>query len=169
MSDLKDELRPCLKGRVCLMGVGNVDYGDDGFGVILSEKIKERLKGSEEGQPYTVLNAGTTPERYIEAIAEKGFDHLIFLDSVEAGADAGAVIFMNAEEIMSRYPQVSTHKISLGLIAKLAGGNGRTKTWLLGVQPGSVRIGEGLTQEVSGTLEILEGVLCELMSITVLT
>jgi hydrogenase maturation protease len=163
MQDLKDELRQCFHGRVCLMGVGNVDYGDDGFGVILSEKIKERLKGSEDDNRYSVVNAGTSPERFIQTVAENGFKHLIFLDAVEAGAEAGSVVFMNAEEIVNLFPQISTHKISLGLISKLIGGNGKTKTWLLGVQPGSVKMGQTLTKEAETTLEILEGVLCELM------
>jgi hydrogenase maturation protease len=164
MQDLKDELRQCFMGRVCLMGVGNVDYGDDGFGAILSEKIKEHFKSSENGKHHGVFNSGTMPERFIEPIVEKNFDHLIFLDSTEVGAEPGAVVFLNAEEIMSIYPQISTHKISLGLIAKLVSGNGKTKTWLLGVQPGSVMMGQGLTEEVKGTVEILEGILCELMS-----
>jgi hydrogenase maturation protease len=164
MQDLNDELRQCFHGRVCLMGVGNIDYGDDGFGVALSEKIKGRLKGSEDEDRFSMITAGTMPERFIQTVAEKGFDHLIFLDAVEVGAEAGSVVFLNAEEIVSRFPQVSTHKISLGLVAKLIGGSGKTKSWLLGVQPGSVKMREGLSQEVETTLEILEGVLCELMS-----
>jgi hydrogenase maturation protease len=166
MQDLKDELRQCFHGRVCLMGVGNVDYGDDGFGVALSEKLKERLKGSEGEDRYSVVNAGATPERFIQTIAEKGFDDLIFLDAVEVGAEAGSVVFMNAGEIVSRFPQISTHKISLGLIAKLIGGNGKPKTWLLGVQPGSVKMGQELTPEVMSTIDILKELLCELLTVS---
>jgi hydrogenase maturation protease len=166
MQDLKDELRPCFEGRVCLMGIGNVDYGDDGFGVILSEKIKERLERFECKERHSVLNAGTMPERFIQPIVEKGYDHVIFLDSVEAGAEAGSVVFLNAGEIVNRFPQISTHKISLGLIAKLVEGDGKTKTWLLGVQPGSVKMGEGLTPEVMSTIEILDELLCELLTVS---
>jgi hydrogenase maturation protease len=162
MQNLKDELRQCFQGRVCIMGVGNVDYGDDGFGVVLSERIKERYKGSDDGNRHIVINAGTAPERFIQPIAEMGFDHLIFLDAVEVGVEAGSVVFMNAEEIVNRFPQISTHKISLGLIAKLIGGSGKTKTWLLGVQPGSIKIGQGLTEKVKLTLEMIEELLCDL-------
>ena len=31
MADLGQQLRERLKGRVCVMGLGNVDLGDDGF------------------------------------------------------------------------------------------------------------------------------------------
>jgi hydrogenase maturation protease len=164
MQNLKDELRQCFHGRVCLMGIGNVDYGDDGFGVVLSENLKGRLKGSEDNDRYNVINAGTTPERFIQTVAEKGFDDFIFLDAVEVGAETGSVIFMNAGEIVNRFPQISTHKISIGLIAKLIGGDGKTKTWLLGVQPGSVKMGQELTPEVMSTMDILKELLCELLT-----
>ena len=163
MQDLKDTLRQCFEGRVCLMGIGNVDYSDDGFGVVLAEKIEERFRARESGDRHEVINAGTVPERFIEPVVEKDFDHFIFFDAVDVGAEGGSVVFLDAEEIMSLYPQFSTHKISLGLIAKLIGRNGRTKTWLLGVQPGSVGIGQGFTEEVKGTLNILEDVLWELL------
>jgi|WetSurMetagenome_2_1015567.scaffolds.fasta_scaffold359585_2 hydrogenase maturation protease len=163
MPDLRNELQRCFQGHVCLMGLGNVDYGDDGFGAILSEEIAEHIKscGEIEGA-HSVVNAGTMPERFIHSIIENGFDHLIFLDSVEFGGKAGSVVFLDAEEIVNRFPQISTHKISPGLMAKWIGGNGMTKTWLLGVQPGSVKAGCGLTEEVKSTLEMLEELLCDL-------
>jgi hydrogenase maturation protease len=160
MPDLREELQRCFKGRVCLMGLGNPDYGDDGLGVILSEAIIERLEWHGEIAD-NVINAGTSPERFIESIAEQGFDHLIFLDAVEFGGMAGSVVFLNAHEIADRFPQISTHKISLGLLAKSIENSGTTKAWLLGVQPQSIKTEQGLTPEVQTTLEILEELICE--------
>lgn len=163
MRDLHSELRRCFHGHVCLMGLGNVDYGDDGFGTILCEAITEHLKRSGEVEgAHSLINAGTMPERFIQSVAEKGFDHLIFLDAVEFGGEAGSVVFLNTEEILSRFPQISTHKISLGLLAKWIKRSGTTNTWLLGVQPGSVKATQGLTPKVKATLEVLEELLCGL-------
>ena len=39
MKDLRQQLAELLQGRVCLMGLGNVDCGDDGFGVRLAEDL----------------------------------------------------------------------------------------------------------------------------------
>ena len=36
MSDLRLQLERCFRGRVCVVGVGNVDWGDDGLGVRLA-------------------------------------------------------------------------------------------------------------------------------------
>ena len=57
--------------------------------------------------------------------------------------------------MVARFPQISTHKISLGLLAKRAEANGTTKAWLLGVQPESLKPGEELTPAVQATLELL--------------
>jgi hypothetical protein len=44
MPDLREQLQQLLEGRVCLMGLGNVDYGDDGFGVRLAEELKSEVR-----------------------------------------------------------------------------------------------------------------------------
>ena len=134
MKDLRQQLGELLQGRVCLMGLGNVDCGDDGFGIRLAEELREA------GVPDVII-AGTTPEQYVGRIANQGFDRLVFLDAVEFGAPPGSVALLNAREICARYPQISTHKISLGVLAKWVRASSRTKVWLLGVQPQSIKPG----------------------------
>ena len=124
INDLRQQLRDCLRRRVCFMGLGNIDYRDDGFGVRLAEELLNA------GVPEVVL-AGTSPERSISRIANNGFEHLIFLDAVEFGGAPGSVVFLNAGEMAARFPLVSTHKISLALLAKLTEANGTTRAWLL--------------------------------------
>jgi hydrogenase maturation protease len=161
MQDLRDEIRGCFSGRVFLMGVGNIACGDDGLGAILSESLLDRMKGGMEFAPgHAVINAGETPERFLKAA--EGFDHLIFLDAVEFKGTPGSVVFLDSEETAGRFPQVSTHRPSLGLLARLVEHSG-TKAWLLGVQPGSLKQGHSLTQEVKATLEILGDMLMEMM------
>jgi len=155
MPDLREQLRQCFQGRVCLMGLGNVDFGDDGFGIHLAEK----LEGA--GLPDVIIT-GTMPERFLGSVTDGGYDYLLFLDAVEFGGASGSVILLNAEEMAARFPQVSTHKISLGLLAKWVEDNGRTKVRLLGVQPGSLKAAGGLTPAVQTTLEVLATILCDL-------
>jgi len=154
MKDLRQHLEELLQGRVCLMGLGNIDRGDDGFGVCLAEELQEA------GVPDVVV-AGTTPEDYVGRIADQGFDRLIFLDAVEFGVSPGSVALLNAREICARYPQISTHKISLGVLAKWVRAGSKTKVWLLGVQPDSVRPGQTLTPTVRATLNLLRTLLLE--------
>ncbi|HOX58823.1 MAG TPA: hydrogenase maturation protease [Candidatus Paceibacterota bacterium] len=156
MLDLREQLQHCFQGRVCLIGLGNLEYGDDGFGVRLAEELRAH------GNPAHVIVSGTAPERIISRVADEGFDHIIFLDAAEFGGAPGSVILLNSDELAARFPQVSTHKLSLGLLAKRIEANSRSKAWLLGAQPGSVRQGAQLSQALQATLELLLQLLREI-------
>jgi hydrogenase maturation protease len=153
MPDLREQLQQLLQGRVCLMGLGNVAYGDDGFGVRLAEALIS--SASVAGSRCRVIIAGTTPEWLIGRVVDEHADHVVFLDAVEFGGAPGSVVLLDSDEMAARFPQVSTHKLSLGLLAKRVEANGRTKAWLLGVQPESLRSGEELTPAVRATFELL--------------
>jgi len=151
MPDLREQLDLSLQGRVCFMGLGNLDYGDDGFGVRLAEEL------IAEGVPDVVIG-GISPDRWIGKVAD--FDHVLFLDAVDCGGAAGSVVFLNSGELTSRFPQISTHKISLGVLAKWVEMNGTSKAWLLGVQPESLKPSHELTTTMTTSLQLLCELLC---------
>jgi hydrogenase maturation protease len=115
----------------------------------------EGKAGMELKRCCSVFITGTTPERWISRVADEGFDYLVFLDAVEFGGSPGSVVLVDSDEMAARFPQISTHKLSLGLLAKQVEANGRTKAWLLGVQPESLRSGEELTPAVRATFELM--------------
>lgn len=158
MRSLRDELRQRVTGRVGLVGIGNPDRGDDALGLRLAEAVRDR------GYPDVIL-AERTPERWTERLARGTFQTVLFLDAVEMGAAPGDVIFLDAAEIAARYPQVSTHKLSLGTIARLIEAEGPTRVRLLGVQPRSVGHGAKLSAPVRATLEILRDLLVEMLTV----
>jgi len=157
MADLREQLEECFRGRVCLMGLGNIDYGDDGLGVRMSERL------SAAGLPDVIV-AGTMPERFIDSATAESFDYLIFLDAVEFGAPPGSAVFLDAEEMAARFPQISTHKISLGLLAKLVEEKGITKARLLGVQPESIKTGGELSPVARETVDLLCGLILDVLN-----
>ncbi len=145
ITDLRAQLERVLQGRVCYLGLGNVDYGDDGFGVRLAEELVYA------GVPGVVV-AETAPERALGFI-NGSYDHLVFIDSVEFGGVPGSVVLLDAAQMASKFPQISTHKIALSTLAKLVETGRKTKAWLLGVQPQSLDSGRQLTPIVQTTLE----------------
>lgn len=155
MRSLRSQIRMCLQGRVCVMGLGNVEHGDDGFGV----HVAARLVAA--GVPNVVV-AETAPERYLGRALEDGYDHLVLVDAVDFGGRPGEVVFLSAAETAARFPQVSTHKIPLGALAKWAESTGAMKAWLLGAQPASLQVGGQLSAPVQTTVEILEELLRDL-------
>jgi len=164
MRDLHQQLADCVCGRVCLIGVGNVDYGDDSFGVHLAEELI--AAGVSD-----VVIAGTSPERFVGQITQAGFDHVVFLDAVDFSGEPGSVVLLDSTRIAARFAQISTHKISLGLLAKWIEANAETKAWLLGVQPESLKPSaeqsaesQPLTPALQKTLDVLRELLLDSLS-----
>ena len=158
MPDLRDDLRRRLTARVCLVGIGNPDRGDDGFGARLAEAVRTL------GYPDVIV-AERTPERYMTQLSRGDFQTVLFLDAVEMGAAPGGVVLLEGREIVARYPQVSTHKLSLGALARLIETEGSTRVFLLGVQPQSVDNTSGLSEPVQTTLEVLRDLLAEVLPV----
>jgi hydrogenase maturation protease len=154
---LLDQIQSSLHGRVCFMGLGNVDGGDDAFGVRLAQAL------ARAGVP-DVLIAGTTPEQWVGRCVDFPFDHLVFLDAVDAGAAPGSVVFLNSQEMAARFPRISTHDISLGLLAKFVESGGRSRAWLLGAQPASLQPSPALSPPIQTTLAILTDLLGRALS-----
>ncbi len=132
------------------------------------KRERPRAAGSrlevEPGQEcrLSYMVAGTKPERFVGRLAQKGFDHLVFVDAVDFGGMPGSVILLDSDHMTARFPQVSTHKVSLGLLAKWVEANGTTKAWLLGVQPESLKWGAALSPSVQSTLVLLQEVFANL-------
>jgi hydrogenase 3 maturation protease len=140
--------------------VGNPDYGDDGLGIRLAESLAKRFENYPNAP--AVIDCGTMPERYVGRLADEGYELIVFLDAVEFGGEPGAVLVANSEEMASRFPQISTHKIALGMLATWVEANGTTKARLIGVQPESLKMGQELTPAVQQTLAVLEELLFDL-------
>jgi hydrogenase maturation protease len=148
MPGLREQIQSSLRGRVCFMGLGNAEGGDDGFGVRLAEAL------ARAGAP-DVLIGGTSPEQLAGRCADSGFDHLVFLDAADFGAAPGSVVFLNSQEMAARFPEVSTHKLSLGMLASYVEGAGMTRAWLLGAQPLSLKPALALSPAIQTAVAIL--------------
>ncbi len=158
MPSLRDELRQRLTGRVGLVGIGNPDRGDDACGLRLAETLRDL------GYADVVL-AERTPEDWVERLVRGRFQTLLFLDAVRMGAAPGDVVFLAGAEIAARYPQVSTHRLSLGTIARLIEAQAATRVFVLGVQPQTVAPGGSLSPPVRATLEVLRDLLAEILPV----
>jgi len=150
MDTLARKLRECCRGRVLLLGLGNDLFGDDGFGVRLAEQVAGAVRDSSVLQAVV---AGASPERFV---SERGsWDNVIFADAVEMGQRPGSATILDASAIRARFPQVSTHKLSLGVLARYVESQGRARAWLLGVQPQTVAPGTPLSPPVASAVRAL--------------
>ena len=149
IDDFESAFLKICSGKTAFIGVGNVDRADDGAGVVFAKRL-------EAAGRMHIFIGGTTPERVVSLTINQGFDHVVFLDAVSAGTTPGAAVILDAKEMTSRYPQVSTHKISIGTLAQIAVAGSQTTAWLLGIEPKSIALGTvGLSPEVEDTINKL--------------
>ena len=143
---VRDALAARLSGRVAFVGIGNPLFGDDGAGCALGRALA-RVPG------LAVVQAEDVPESYVTKIADGAPDVVVLIDAVDFGAPAGSVAILE-REAMARY-QPSTHRVPLGLIAEFVRRTSGADVFVLGIQPGVVRLGVGLGPEVSRTVDAL--------------
>ncbi|MCF7707780.1 MAG: hydrogenase maturation protease [Verrucomicrobia bacterium] len=151
---MRDELRDwrrILSGRTCFVGLGNVEAGDDGFGVLMAQYLRDC--GFED-----VVIPGVRLELYLTELRDMARSNLVFLDSVDFEGTPGDIVLLPGEEIRGRFPQVTTHRISLGTAAMWIESNGVTTTWLLGVKCGRTRHASQLSEPVRDAMETLKRV-----------
>jgi hydrogenase maturation protease len=144
--EFSEALSGLLIAPTAFIGVGNSDRCDDGAGVVLAKLL------AKNGLPHVFI-AGETPENFVTALSNGRFASIVFLDAVDVGAEAGSVAVMNATDIISRFPQVSTHKISIGTLARLISGPDRP-VHLIGIQPHTIALNpdSGLSATVARTV-----------------
>ena len=154
--DLEKELRSRLKGKVVTAGVGNRLRGDDAAGPRLIERLRARGLDSR-----LLFDCEEVPENYLGPISKLNPDTIIFIDSADFSSPPGEVKLIGIEEI--REGGLSTHnaslKLSLDFLRESATGN----IFLLGIQPKSRKLEEGLSTEVEKALGKLEQILAGIL------
>ena len=150
---MTDEICSALEeicaGKTAFCAIGNADRADDGAGMVLGTLL-------EQAGIDNVFFGGMTPEKVLPSIRDNGFDSIVFLDAVDIGAETGAFAFLDAMQIVSLFPQVSTHKMSLATLAAIVCDTTQSRVWLIGIQPQSIAMSSsGISTGVFNTIEML--------------
>jgi len=138
---LRSALARC-PGSIDLMGVGNPIRGDDAVGLTIASELRETL-GANPVRGYRIHKTTLAPERLLSKLALSSGRMLIF-DAVEASKEPGAIVCARLGE--SKYGYFATHNIPLMLIPGME--SRLDDVFLVGVQPLSVEVGEGLSDVV---------------------
>jgi hydrogenase 3 maturation protease len=117
------------------IGIGNVLRTDDGAGVYISHRINEQ-------DHIKVLTVEVSIENYIQKINSYQADNIILIDSVNFNQDPGYYSLVPVSELLDF--TTNTHNISLRNISDFLSGN----IYILGIQPETIKFGEGLTASV---------------------
>jgi len=130
-----------LKHLVCdpkcklFVGIGNVLKCDDGVGVYIAQRIKER-------NTIKVLVVEVSIENYIGRINKFHPDTLVLIDAVNFGKNPGFCSLLPPDRIMDF--TTNTHNISLKKLL----GFFKSSVFVLGIQPQNMTIGDTISEPV---------------------
>jgi hydrogenase maturation protease len=126
-------------GRVHLLGVGNPIRQDDAIGLEIVSSLRRKL-GPRPSPNVIIHPPSLMPERLLSKVAGTG-ERIVIFDAVEANREPGALVCASLAD--TKFGFFATHNVPLRLIPGVAGNLGRT--FVVGVQPESLGVGEGLS------------------------
>jgi hydrogenase maturation protease len=147
---MQKNLKPLLKGKVVVFGIGNRLRGDDGIGPELIDRIGSKIRA-------VCINGENAPEMYLGKIAKELPDTILVVDAVHIGRKAGAIEIMDPEELTA--PFFTTHDLPLRLLLERLKIVTNGRIYIIGVQPKCIILGESLSQSARKALCILERLL----------
>jgi hydrogenase maturation protease len=147
--------------RVLILGLGNPLLGDERIGV----RVVEELKGLELPDGVTVAEGGTTGLGLVGLM--EGYQRVIVVDAADMGHPPGRVVRFTPSEAQLKTVEapLSPHQIGLGEVLALAEALevAPAELVIIGVQPGRVEMGAGLSPEMEGAIpQIIRIILDEL-------
>lgn len=150
-SALHDILSPLLKGRVCILGVGNRLKGDDAAGCVLIDLVAGRV-------PANCLDVGVAPENYLEKVARLEPETILIVDAMDWGGAPGDVRVVDAGALDAGSP--STHALSLQMAAEYLSARSGAHLYVVGIQPAQTEFQEGLSTAVEQAVSGLAAAFC---------
>ena len=141
-----------LKGKVVIVGVGNVLRGDDGLGPYFVERLKSKV-----GVPC--INAGNAFENYLGVIIRERPETVLVVDAMHLDMNPGEFAIVDPSRI--EHGGLSTHDVSPSLFLNFLVEETRCNVFLLGVQPERIALETGISETVRETLKNLENEVVE--------
>jgi hydrogenase 3 maturation protease len=126
--------------KILFIGIGNILKMDDGVGVYISRKVKNRDSVSS-------LTVETSIENYIGKINSLNPDILVLIDCVDIKSAAGTLKLLSLNQIQDI--TFNTHNISLRRLADFF----PMPVYILGIQPEKIDFGENISYLVKNVAD----------------
>jgi hydrogenase 3 maturation protease len=143
---MKNKISDILKGKIVIMGVGNVLHGDDGFGSAFVKQIKESVDA-------VCIDAGNAPENYAGKIAKLKPDTILIVDAVHLNLNPGEYDILVKDDITES--GFTTHSMSVNMFIEYLENETNADIYVLGIQPENTTFGSEMSEKVEKTLKDL--------------
>ena len=166
MSKLSANIKEALNiktGLNIIVTVGNNLRYDDGAGPYLFYKLSQNkyfsitdnrilsLKTPKKDKELKIINAGYNPEDIIDDIDKLRPKKVIIIDAADFSKKPGDLKVIDNDSIPET--SLSTHMVSLKVISKIIHEDTKAEIKFIGIQPKSVALGEGLSDNVVSACE----------------
>jgi hydrogenase maturation protease len=145
--ELMMSLDGCPEESLVFVGLGNPARGDDGAGLYWVQNL-ERCGHFRKSH---FIQAGTNPENFLEHIIGLRPVTVVFADAVNMNLNPGSIVWLDPADLDSR--RISTHAFSIKLIQDYIGLQVNARFYYLGIQPFSMKPGEGISSRVRKGLD----------------
>jgi hydrogenase maturation protease len=133
-------IRYCASRRIAILGIGNLDRGDDGYGIRVAESLKKLF-------PKNVFLESEGIDGIISEIkAREDIECVLFLDAIERNTHPGKIEVIEKERIGEIS---SSHEVPIKLYCALV----EKPCLLLGIQPKRIEFGVLISPEVEQGIE----------------
>jgi len=149
---MNNSFKDIISGRTVFVGIGNELRGDDGIGLLIIEKLRDRID-------CPCINAGQVPENSFGIIVKERPDTVIIIDAVQLFMKPGSYQLLTEMDI--QHTGFSTHTLSLAVFMQYLKEASDADVYLLGVQPRSTELGQGLTSQLEDSLDELVNLIAE--------
>jgi hydrogenase maturation protease len=153
MDSLKKRLPRLVKGKVAVVGLGNILKADDGAGCRLVANLNGKAKAA-------LFDAGTTPENQLKPIIRSEPDTVLVVDALHTGDKPGTIKLFKTKQFVTT--ALTTHGLNLEFFTGYLKKHGIANIVLLGIQPYTVEFSEKLSVPVRKALDDLEEIICSL-------
>ncbi|MBU1862475.1 MAG: hydrogenase 3 maturation endopeptidase HyCI [Candidatus Omnitrophica bacterium] len=152
---MNNDVGDILKGKVVIVGIGNILRGDDGIGPALIERLQGTVKA-------VCIDAGTVPESYTGKITKEQPDTILFIDALHLDRSAGEYAVLGKDDIVKS--GFTTHDISPAMVIEYLECQTHADIYLLGIQPQNLSLGDEISEPVKKTLTHVEQLLKEVLN-----
>jgi hydrogenase maturation protease len=133
-----------LRGSAVIVGIGNPNGCDDGAGQAVIDRLNQLSS-------IRTVDVGDSPEMFLSSIVESSPDVVMFVDSTDLGSEPGSAALIELEQLNPGWG--NGHQPSLSAIMAYVAEISGADTFLLGIQPGSIGTGNGISPAVSQTVD----------------
>lgn len=134
-------------GSTDIVGVGNPLRGDDAIGLEIVSRLRSSM-GPAPAKGLRIHETSVAPERLLSRLASSA-GRIIIFDAVQSSERPGKIVCGGLGD--TKYGFFATHNIPLKLLPGLA--ERLNDVLVVGVQPVSLEVGEGLSDVVRVSAE----------------